>query len=241
MKLKLIRLIILSVFCLLSIHVFSQGFEIDEYRAEIGLSGGGAYYLGDENSTIFNHTQLSYGAFFRYRFNPRIALKAELISTKIKGTFTDLNSPPEIVDNPVQSLDLTWEFNFFDLERNDNKQNSKIFSPYIFAGVGMMFYQGMNPKDATNTSTQQYRPSIPFGLGMKVKLGKRWNLNVQWTTRLLLADNLENVPELNDKNQLNGSNPFNNDFLSTLTVGISFDIWKKHCDCLNSSVNKKSH
>jgi len=241
MKFKLIRLFILSVFCLLSIHVSSQSFEIDEYRAEIGLSGGGAYYLGDENSAIFNHTQLSYGAFFRYRFNPRIALKAELSSTKISGTFTDLNSSPETINNPVQSLDLTWEFNFFDLERNEYKLNSKIFSPYIFAGVGMMFYQGTNSKDTSNISTQRYTPSIPFGLGVKVKLGNRWNLNVQWTTRLLLADNLENVAELNDKNNLNGSNPFNNDFLSTFTVGISFDIWKKQCECLNSAVNKKSH
>lgn len=236
MKLKLIRLFILSVFCLLSIHVSSQGFEIDEYRAEIGLSGGGAYYLGDENSTIFNNTQLSFGAFFRYRFNPRIAIKAELSSTKISGTFTDLNNPPETINNPVQSLDLTWEFNFFDLEKNEYKQNSKIFSPYIFAGVGMMSYN-----DSTNgVNTQKFTPSIPFGLGMKVKLGNRWNLNVQWTTRLLLADNLENIAELNDKSNLNGTNPFNNDFLSTFSVGISFDIWKKHCDCLNSSVNQKS-
>ena len=239
MKLKLIRLFFLSVFCLLSIHVSSQEFELDEYRAEIGISGGGSYYLGDANSAIFNSTQLSYGAFFRYRFNPRIAAKAEFESTKINGAFTDQNSTPVSFTNPVKSLDFTGEFNFFDLERNEYKQYSKIFSPYIFAGVGMMFYQGINSNDVVNTS--KYTVSIPFGLGIKVKLGKRWNLNGQWTTRLLLADDLENVLVLNNTNKLNGSNPFNNDFLSTLTVGISFDIWKKGCDCLNSSIIKKSH
>jgi len=236
MKLKLIRLFFLSVFCLLSIHVSSQEFELDEYRAEIGISGGGSYYLGDANSALFNSTQLSYGAFFRYRFNPRVAAKAEFESTKINGAFTDQNSTPVSFTNPVKSLDFTGEFNFFDLERNEYKLYSKIFSPYIFAGVGVMNY--------SYTDILRFKPSIPFGLGMKVKLGNRWNLNVQWTTRLLLADNLENVVGLNDpKNlyKLNGSNPFNNDFLSTLTVGISFDIWKKGCDCLNSSIIKKSH
>jgi len=241
MKLKLIRLFFLGVFCLLSIYVSSQELELDEYRAEIGISGGGAYYLGDANSVVFNSTQLSYGAYFRYRFNPRIALKAEFGSTKIKGTFNEFNNLTEIVENPVKSFDLTGEFNFFDLEKNEYKQYSKIFSPYIFAGVGIMSYNGMNQKDSTNISAQKLTLSIPFGLGMKVKLGNRWNLNVQWTTRLLLADNLENIAELNNKNNLNGSNPFNNDFLSTLTVGIGFDIWKKHCDCLNSSGIKNSH
>ena len=76
---------------------------------------------------------------------------------------------------------------------------------------------------------------------MKVKLGQRCNLNVQWTTRLLLADNLEGVKTLNNPGGLNGSNPFNNDLLSTLTVGISFDIWKKLCDCENSTVMKDKH
>ena len=233
MKLKLIRLFFLSVFCILSIHVSSQEFELDEYRAEIGILGGGSYYLGDANSALFNSTQLSYGAFFRYRLNPRIAVKAEFVSTKINGAFTDGNSQLVSFTNPVKSLDLTGEFNFFDLEKNEYKQYSKIFSPYIFAGVGMMNY--------SYSDTLRFTPSIPFGLGIKVKLGKRWNLNGQWTTRLLLADNLENNKYLNNTNKLNGSNPLNNDFLSTFTVGISYDIWKKHCDCLNSSVRKKSH
>jgi hypothetical protein len=240
MKLKLIRLFFLSVFCLLSIHVSSQEFELDEYRAEIGISGGGSYYLGDANSALFNSTQLSYGAFFRYRFNPRVAAKAEFESTKINGAFTDQNSTPVSFTNPVKSLDFTGEFNFFDLEKNEYKQYSKIFSPYIFAGVGIMNYTGLDSAN-TSTSSTRFIPSIPFGLGIKVKLGKRWNLNGQWTTRLLLADNLENRAELNNTNVLNGSNPFNNDFLSTFTVGISFDIWKKHCDCLNSSDIKNSH
>jgi len=220
MKLKLIRLIIVGVFCLISARSAAQ----DEYKAEIGFNIGGSYYLGDANNVLFKNTQPAISGFFRYCYNPRLAAKIEFTSTTITG---------EGFSNGVIVSDLTGEFNFFDLEKNPYKQFSKTFSPYIFVGVGLMNY--------TFGDSTRLRPSIPFGLGMKVKLGKRWNMNVQWTTRLLLSDNLEGTALLNNPKQLNGSNPFNNDILSTLTVGLSFDIWKRNCDCLNSTVKKDSH
>jgi hypothetical protein len=163
--------------------------------------------------------------FFRFSYDPRLAVKGELTSTTVQGTG---------FNNHVFAIDMTGEFNFFDLEKKENAQNSKIFSPYIFAGVGMMNYKYQEG----NSKKLLLNPSIPFGLGMKLKLGTRWNLNVQWTTRLLLADDLEGVAEFKNPGDLNGSNPFNNDILSSLTIGISYNIWKKICDCKNSSTNK---
>jgi len=49
-----------------------------------------------------------------------------------------------------------------------------------------------------------------------------------WTNRLMFSDNLEGVDKLNDNDQLNGSNIFNNDMLSTLSIGITFNIWKRN-------------
>jgi hypothetical protein len=48
---------------------------------------------------------------------------------------------------------------------------------------------------------------------------------------LLNSDYMENNPGLNNKSGINGTNIFNNDLLSTLTFGISFDFWKKQCEC----------
>lgn len=221
MKMKLIRLLLFCVFGLFSVQLSAQ----DQYRAEIGGNVGGSYYLGDANSQLFKNMQPAYSGFLRYSFDPRLALKAEITGTTVAGQgFTS---------HPVLAVDFTGEFNFFDLEKSEYKQFSKLFSPYIFAGLGLMSY-----KDSTRFSPQI---SFPFGIGMKVKLGQRCNLNVQWTTRLLLADNLEGVKSLDNPGGLNGSNPFNNDLLSTLTVGISFDIWKRVCDCENNTVMKDKH
>jgi len=213
---KLIRFLILGVLAMVSFPLAAQ----DEYRAEIGLNGGGSYYLGDANSQLFKNTQFAYSGFFRFCINPRLAAKIEIANTNVSGTGFKIQA---------LATDVCGEFNFFDLEKNEYKQFSKTFSPYIFGGFGGVVY------------AQSFTMSIPFGVGMKVKLGKRWNLNAQWTTRLLLADNLEGLPELNNTNGLNGANPYNNDLLSTLTIGLSFDIWRKRCECENSAVINDSH
>ena len=216
MKMKLIRFLILGVFVLVYVQLAAQ----DEYHAEIGVNGGGSYYLGDANSQLFNNTQFAYSGFFRYCLNPRLAAKIEIANTVVSGTG---------FKNQALATDVCGEFNFFDLEKSEFKQFSKTFSPYIFGGFGGVAY------------SRSFNMSIPFGIGMKVKLGNRLNFNAQWTTRLLLADNLEGLPEFNNSNGLNGTNIFNNDILSTFTIGLSVDIWKKLCDCENSSVLKDSH
>jgi hypothetical protein len=224
MNFKLIRFLTLSVFVFFIAQLSAQKLVRDEFRAEVGITGGGNYYLGETNNQLFSNMRVSYSGFFRYRFNPRLAVKAELSNVTVAGL--------GINNNPVFIGDLCGEFNFFDLEQNPYKRYSKIFSPYISAGVSVL----------TDVYIGQTMPEfgLPFGIGMKVKLNKRWNLNVQWTNRLLFNDNLEggSAPDVNSKynnpNGLNGSNIFNNDIISTFTVGVSYDIWKKQCDCRNT-------
>ena len=248
MFIKIIRFIIVSML----IFFYLQASAQDEYRAEIGLAGGGAYYLGDANKMPFRNTQLNYGGFLRYRFNNRIALRAEINNTKIKGNYTGktkLTNNDSIIsfeNSNIYAADLCAEFNFFDLEQIKKTRLSKIFSPFIFAGVGLMNYPYSIRKivEPYSDSIQKkiLEPCISFGIGFKVKLAERWNLNAQWSNRLLLfSDQIEGITELANPNKLNGSNIFNNDMLSTLTIGVSYDIWKKQCDCKNIETSKDKH
>ena len=228
MKFRRIRLFIFNVFVFITIPIVAQ--EITpkvEYKAEIGIIGGGSYYLGDASSTNFDfkNTTSTLGGFFRYRIDNRIALKGELISTLISGNGFDKNQD--------FAGDIVGEYNFFELEQDPYKRLSKIYSPYILAGVGLMNYNSYKSTIHSLIFGNTTNASIVFGLGFKLKLGNRMNVNVQWSNRLLLADDLEGVATLNDLNGLNGLNIFNNDLLSTLTVGFSFDIWKKECNCMN--------
>ena len=228
MNMKKIRLLIISVFVFQSIYVFSQVPEIEEYKAEIGVNGGGTFYLGEGNSRLFKYIQPGFGGYFRYILNSRIAFKAELTSTNVAGNG---------FNNNLYLGDVTGEFNFFDLENNPYKQLSKTYSPYIFTGISLFtaVYNGQKVPEF----------GIPFGIGFKLKLGNRWNLNAQWVNRLLFADNIEgtssidNSDTFNNPHDLNGLNFLNNDFISTFTIGISYNIWKKQCDCININSKRK--
>jgi hypothetical protein len=123
----------------------------------------------------------------------------------------------------LNAFDLAGEFNFFSYERKEYLPFSKTFTPFIFAGVG----------GALGNSVATM--SLPFGVGFKAMLGDRLNLNIMWSNRLMFNDNLEGKADFNDHAELNGTNIFNNDMLSTLSVGITLNIWKKKCDCSSES------
>lgn len=227
MNLKIIRSIVICVLILAFSQLSAQNEVKDEYRAEVGINGGGSFYIGDANSLMFSNMRLAGSGFFRYRFNPRLALRTELTYATV-----GFDKTLGVKDNNVFIGDICGEFNFFDLEQNPYKLYSKTFSPFIFAGISML-------TDVYDGQLKTFLPEmgLSFGFGMKVKLNDRWNLNAQWSNTLLLADNLEggSAPKINstfnNPYNLNGSNIFNNDLISTFSVGISFNIWEKYCDC----------
>lgn len=195
----------------------------DTYFAEIGVHGGSSYYLGDANNVLFKNAQLSYGLIYRQKFNPRLAAHLSWNSATVagKGSIDNVNNIS--FNNRVNAFDLAGEFNFFSYERKEYLPFSKTFTPFIFAGVG----------GALGNSVATM--SLPFGVGFKMMLGDRLNLNIMWSNRLMFNDNLEGKADFNDHAGLNGTNIFNNDMLSTLSVGITLNIWKKKCDCSSES------
>ena len=234
MNFKIIRYAITGIILLLAGLVNAQE---DTYFAEIGVHGGSSYYLGDANNVLFKNAQLSYGFIYRQKFNPRLAAHLNLNSTTVAGNGLVINflSPLQIFshgnrelytddgsfNNRVNTLDLAGEFNFFSYERKEYLPFSKTFTPFVFAGVGGAI------GDSIGTI------SLPFGVGFKMMIGNRLNLNIMWSNRLMFKDHLEGKDEFNNPAKLNGSNIFNNDILSTLSVGITLNIWKKKCDCSN--------
>ena len=219
MNFKLIRYAITGFLLLLAGLVNAQE---DTYFAEIGVHGGSSYYLGDANNVLFKNAQLSYGLIYRQKFNPRLAAHLSWNSTTVAGKGIAHNVDT-LFNNRVNAFDLAGEFNFFSYERKEYLPFSKTFTPFIFAGVG----------GALGNSVATM--SLPFGVGFKAMLGDRLNLNIMWSNRLMFNDNLEGEADFNDHAELNGTNIFNNDMLSTLTVGITLNIWKKKCDCSSES------
>lgn len=201
----------------------------NEYRSEIGVLGGGSFYLGDANNQLFVKNQSAFGLIYRQKIDTRLAITASWNNTNVVGTGLDVTNGTEVsFDNPINAIDLCGEFNFFDYDDKIYKPNSKKHSLFLFAGIGGMIYPYTN---LTGTKTT-FMFSYTAGLGYKFMLGERFHLNFIWSQRLLLTDKMEGQYQLNNRNELNGSNLFNNDMLSTFLVGITYNIWKKKCKCL---------
>jgi hypothetical protein len=212
MKLKSIGIVAVFSFFFCAESVKAQS----EYRAEVGLHSGVSYYLGDANSLIFNNLQPDYGMIFRYNFNERFLAQVELNNT----TVTD-----KVFSNMLNSIDVCGAFNFFDFDYKGFKPDSRRYSTYIMLGMGMMNYK--------YEGDQAFKYSYIFGVGFKWKLLERLKLNIQWTHKLLLTDQMEGISMYNNPADLNGSNLLNNDLLSTLTIGLTYDVWAKKCKCYN--------
>ena len=149
---------------------------------EIGLFGGGSYYLGEMNPWFhFNNTKLAYGALVRFNFNPRWAAKLSYFRGGITGedTYTGRPVPNDYsFTATVNDISLVAEFNFWEYFTG-SKKNS--MSPYIFAGATYFFSD-----DASGFA-------VPFGAGFKISLSERLALGVEWGMRKTFTDQLDGV------------------------------------------------
>lgn len=219
MTFKIVRSTILSVLLVASTSAYSQ---VENYKAEIGILGGTSYYLGDANNKMFANNQFDFGLIYRHKLNPRIAISAMWNNTKVIG-----GVDATAFENRLNTIDLVGEFNFFDYEDKVYRPNSRKHTLFLFAGLGGMIF----PYATSDGESLDFMFSYPVGLGYKVMLGKRFNLNLIWSHSLLLTDKMEGLPIFNNQIGLNGSNLLNNDVLSTLTIGLTFNIWKDKCNC----------
>jgi hypothetical protein len=212
MKMKIVQFIqlkSLSAFFLLtlvSLPSFAQS------RFEIGAMGGTNFYLGELNTKLFNAFEPAYGGFFRVNINPRFAVKTQFVAASLQQQ-TELN----YVD-----ISSHIEFHFYDYGLPSYSQRKKhVISPYIFTGLGICAYSDMF--NGTN-----FEPSLPFGVGIKVKIGNKLNMGLEWSMHKLFTDKFDNV---DNPYQLESNIFYNNDWYSLATVFLSFDLGDTKFKC----------
>jgi hypothetical protein len=203
MKMRLLKGLVIGLITLL----FS--FPASSQTLELGVFGGGSYYLGELNPSLhFNQTQLAYGILARLNFNPRWAIKASYSRGKVKG---DDNDNALIENNglnfvsTINDISVVAEFNFLEYFTG-SKRNS--FTPFIFGGVGFFTF---NPKSQDGVALQplgtegqnegfdgrspynRWGVSIPFGFGLKWSVSKRVGLAFEWGMRKAFTDYIDDV------------------------------------------------
>jgi len=180
--------------------VFLIGFmafeALGQHSVDVGIFGGAGTYFGDMTKTEFKKSvKPAYGAFMRYNFNPRYALRFNVLNGSI-GSEGEFESQLWNFNKNVTDISLQFEFNFFKYIVGDKETP---YSTYLFAGVGMQYYEytidhpQLGPLVDISKEGSVFSPTIPFGLGFKFNVSKRIGLGIEAGLRKTFSDKLDNL------------------------------------------------
>ncbi len=202
----------------------------DGYLMELGLGGGGSFYMGDANNRLYRDTNGMFSFMARYNVNSRFALKGSLSAAGITGSSKnafgvipgdEIRFSRTVYDFGVQ---VEWGFCGYGLQDwNDCHR----LAPYGLLGIGMTFA----PEPVSN----DFAANFPIGLGVKYKLSERVNIGLEWTMRFTTSDRLD-VTQTYDTSL---ENPFlikgkgikNKDSYSFTMLYVTFDVFRRPCNC----------
>jgi len=177
---------------------------------EVGGWLGTSVYHGDLNPEInFASPGFAGGLIGRYNFNSRVCFKTSVNYGFVKGN--DQNSKNNFNRNRNLSfqshiIDLSpvIEFNFMDYVHGSR---TKYFTPYLLGGANLFYFNPTTKLDGERyalrdfgTEGQQVGKSYgPFHAGLILGVGFKWDINydfsinIEWSTRLLFTDYLDDV------------------------------------------------
>jgi opacity protein-like surface antigen len=184
------KLIIAILIMLSSIATYAQ-------NGDIGLFAGSSYYTGDLNpGTPFKNSLPAFGAFYRYIFNNRLAIKVGYSTTTLQSN--DFQIGRELsFSTKLNEISAQLEVNFAEFGIGPNE---KQVSPYFFGGIGHSWFTARkyNAVLSKGDTLQADVTSFPFGLGVKFMPVENVSIGLEWGLRKTAgrnADKIDNVFE----------------------------------------------
>ncbi len=174
------------------LFVFSIGKSLGQQSVDIGLFGGTGTYFGDmTNVELSKSLNPAYGGFLRFNFNPRYALRFNVINGTI-GAEGDFISEPWSFNKNVLDISMMFEFNYMKYIVGDKETG---WSTFLFGGIGMQTYRYDIVVESTLIDGSEINPVIPFGMGFKFDLGKRVGIGFEGGLRKSFSDKLDNLDD----------------------------------------------
>lgn len=211
-------------------------YALNAQTYEVGLLAGGSNYIGDVGRDNYIYpNELALGVAAKYNISSRYSYRASVLWANLSGDDTESGNSSRQergyrFDNRVLEATLGMEFNFLEFNLHDF---SRPVTPYIFGGVSYVSYKNMFfissvAEDSGNKSTF----AIPFGLGVKAKVGDRLVVAGEVTARYAFTDNLDgNNPDQDalDLGAVKFGNTFSHDWYVFSGVVITYTFGKKPC------------
>jgi len=223
------QILVIFLFGFLAIETFGQ------QSVDVGFFGGAGTYFGDMTKIDFQKSvNPAYGSFLRFNFNPRYALRFNVLNGSIGATGEfdaqtwnpDPNNKYWNFSKNVLDISLQFEFNYM---KYIVGQKETPYSTYLFAGVGIQTYNYDITYITGKVTGSEITPTIPFGIGFKVNLSKRWGLGVEGGLRKSFSDKLDNLDDplsyMNGKVLVKYTDSFhNNDWTAYMGVHLVYKL-----------------
>jgi opacity protein-like surface antigen len=168
---------------------------------DIGVFGGAGTYFGDMTKIDLQKSiNPAYGGFIRFNFNPRYAIRFNVINGTIgaEGEYDYQPLNPNLTDlswnfnKNVLDISLNFEWNYLKYIVGDKETH---WSTFIFGGVGMQTFKYNIQTVNGIIDGSEISPTIPFGLGVKYTLSKRWGIGLEGGLRKSFSDKLDNLDD----------------------------------------------
>lgn len=246
---------------------------------EAGVFSGGMGFVGDVGETKgFNslgNLKFAHGIVYKYNIDAYISLRASLTTGEIIADDVDAEEAFKRNRGLYFRSDITEfagiiEYNFFKAKRG---QEDRHHTPFVFAGLS---YFSFNPQaeyqgvtyDLQELGTEgqllngdnRYKLNqiaIPFGMGYKINMGKKWRLTMEFNLRKTFTDYLDDASEAYAFNSSGGApNPTvyfsdptangeigrqrassnNTDWFYTTSISITYVIQRPKVRCKTSQI-----
>jgi hypothetical protein len=222
--------------------------------ADLGIWGGSSTYWGDiKEASPMQTFNMNMGAYFRYNFNARVAIRAMFLS----GNFSSDGMVEDVAfsfEKRAQDLSLMVEINYLRYILGDRKTR---VTPYIMGGIGMMYYpysldspdngrlnylNEINPRHplvqiGASVDESMVVPVIPFGFGIKFTLGERMGIGAEYQMRKIFNDKFDDLDDPLSFRKANGEmvkySDFwhNNDWPGYLGIYVTYKIFMESKAC----------
>lgn len=214
-EMKYIPLFFIITLCVITT---SKAQEIDHHM-EFGLGIGGINYTGDLTPR-YSVKNFKPGAQFFYRYNLPNNVSVFRLNILAGGIGADESNYNDPLQNTRQlefsgslgEIAGIYEYNFFDYR---DLKGTYFMAPYLFGGIGVTSVWGGGVPTFI---------SIPFGVGVKYKLGDNFNLGLEYGARKIFTDKLDGY---NDPEVLSSSRK--SDWYYFLSLTLSYTIYQQLC------------
>ena len=203
-------------------------------KNEVGGSLGTVFYTGDMARTwVPANSGVAGMIFLRTFINDHLSLRAAYMGGNLKGSDTakpvDAFAVARSASFSYFVSEFTGSFEYYFLDFRSKRTRLK-FSPYFHGGLGIFAMIGVKERSTTYSTVQV---AVPLGIGLTYRPNKLWSVGLEFGTRVLFFDYLDNVSEgdVFNKNYQYG-NKYDNDNYHYIGITLSRTLYKIYCPTL---------